>query len=276
MKPEESSSNGRNNAGNFVIYKNEPVIRLLFSIKSSPVWIGFLFFVFISLPLTLAGMLTPVNSTNSNYIEFYQNISWSISINIIFPIVAGLTAKYYIEVPKLFQELLTIPSDSCKFDRIRFIEKMDKLFNNPLLPIIIFLITLALNYVYYLQVLNKEAYSNWITNGSLFKEILGTKSGFSHSGVFSALVQVILVYWVLNVIWKSYAFSKGLFIIFSDCELDKHIKPLHEDQCSGLKRIGDVAMICNAILFLLGLYISLKVIDKLLSRNLTTRHYSAA
>jgi hypothetical protein len=38
---------------------------------------------------------------------------------------------------------------------------------------------------------------------------------------------------------------------------------LHPDRCCGLKRIGDVAMIVNTILFLFGIYLSLKVIDKI-------------
>src|SRR5712671_6685031 len=40
------------------------------------------------------------------------------------------------------------------------------------------------------------------------------------------------------------------------------IRPLHPDHCCGLRKIGDVAMLLNLTLFVLGIYVSLKVIDK--------------
>ncbi len=62
---------------------------------------------------------------------------------------------------------------------------------------------------------------------------------------------------------KSSSFSWGLNLFFNKYEFNVDVKPLHEDKCSGLKRIGDVGMIFNYIFFLIGIYLSLKVIDKL-------------
>ncbi|MFQ5912004.1 MAG: hypothetical protein ACE5JS_02360 [Nitrospinota bacterium] len=42
------------------------------------------------------------------------------------------------------------------------------------------------------------------------------------------------------------------------------IEPLHPDGCCGLGNIGAVAMKLNMISFLIGIYLSLKVIDKVI------------
>ena len=39
---------------------------------------------------------------------------------------------------------------------------------------------------------------------------------------------------------------------------------MHPDRCSGLGRIGDVAMLFNIIIFIIGIYVSLTVLDKML------------
>ena len=46
-----------------------------------------------------------------------------------------------------------------------------------------------------------------------------------------------------------------------------HIDPLHPDGCCGLKPIGNVATILNTILFLIGIYLSLRVIDRVLIQH---------
>jgi hypothetical protein len=236
--------------------------------KFSPLLIGILFFFFISLPLTFLGTITATNQDVHNYVTYWENVSWSVSIIFIFPFVVGLTAKYYLEIPKLFEKLSKKIGNKQKSELSDFISSIDKKFNNPILPIIIFLITIALNYIYYIQILDKEPYCSWITSGSLFKDSLNTKSGFTYSGIYSAFIQVILIYWILNIAWKSFVFSLALFLFFNKYKFEMDVKPLHEDKCCGLKVIGDVGMIFNAILFLIGIYISLKVMDKIVIQDL--------
>lgn len=236
--------------------------------KLTPTSIAILFFFLISLTLTFAGAFTAVNTNVDNYINYWENISWSFSILFIFPFVVGLTAKYYLEIPKLFGKLSKNIRNDQKSEFAEFISSIDKKFNNPILPLLFLLIIIGLNYIYYIQILDKEPYFSWITNGHLFKEILNTKSGFSYSGLFSAFIQVFLIYWIFNIVWKSFVFSWGLFLFFNKYKFDVDVNPLHEDKCCGLKVVGNVGMIFNTVLFLIGVYISLKVIDKIVIQAL--------
>ena len=119
-----------------------------------------------------------------------------------------------------------------------------------------------MNALYYVQQLDSPEHS-WISDGTLLKEQMGTARGFSAVGLYSAFLQTLLSYLMLNLTWTSLVFSWGLRRYFNVYRLDINVEPLHPDRCCGLKRIGDVAMIVNTILFLSGIYISLKVIDKI-------------
>ncbi|OEU72533.1 MAG: hypothetical protein BA864_14660 [Desulfuromonadales bacterium C00003093] len=268
MTPEKGTLNSNNNIGSLIIYKNEPIIRFLFSMKVTPISISILFFFFISLTLTFAGAFTAQNALVPNYVDYWENISWSISILCIFPLIVGLTAKYYNEIPRLFEELSKNiePDQASKYHE--FIRSIDKKFNYALLQVIFLLITIAINYIYYIQILDKEPYQSWITNGDLLKEVLNTRSGFTYAGLYSAIIQMTLIYWIVNIVWKSFVFSWGLLLFFNKYEFNVDVKPLHQDRCCGLRRIGEVGMIFNSILFLIGIYISLKVMDKIVIQDL--------
>jgi len=212
----------------------------------------------------------PTDSSVSNFTGYWHNISWSISMLFIFPVVMGLTTKYYLEIPKLFESLSkNIPQEEKKAnDFSAFITSLEKQFNNPVFPILFLIATIVLNYVYYVQILDKEPYRGWITNGNILKDFLYTKSGFTVSGLYSAIIQMTLVYWMLNLVWTSFVFSKGLIDLFNNYKFEIDVHPLHEDKCCGLKKIGNVSMIFNTILFFIGIYISLKVIDKIVIQGL--------
>ena len=68
---------------------------------------------------------------------------------------------------------------------------------------------------------------------------------------------------MFNVLWNTYVFTvclNGFFTEFSD---EISLEPLHPDGCCGLRRIRAVSMVFSSLLFIIGLYVSLKVIDKL-------------
>lgn len=257
-----------NNSNKLIVHRTDLIMSFLLGKNFTPLSIGLLFFLCVSAPLTIAGSCTPVNPAAENYVGYLENISWSLSIPFIFPLIAGLTASYYLEIPKIFAQLsATIrPQQASLYSE--FIASLERWFNSRSIKLAIFTTVLALNTVYYIQILNKEPYQSWISNGELFKSALHTASGFSYSGLYSAAIQVALTYWVANVIWKSFVFSRGLILFFNKYRFTFTAEPLHHDRCCGLKKIGDTGMIFNSILFLIGIYISLKVIDKIVIQEL--------
>ena len=71
------------------------------------------------------------------------------------------------------------------------------------------------------------------------------------------------IYWVLNLLWKGYVLAWGLRDFFNKRHFRIRVEPLHPDGVCGFRPIGNIASRLNVILFLLGLYLSLKVIDKI-------------
>jgi len=149
---------------------------------------------------------------------------------------------------------------------------VDRVFNPPLLAAGFLLATLGLNAIYYSQGLSKEPFQTWITNGTLLRGPLGTVSGFSVAGLISIVVQVGLIYWMMHLAWNALVFAWSLNVFFREFGPHVPVRPLHEDGCSGLRRIGDVGMVFNVILFVVGLYLSLKVIDRIVVQDLPLMH----
>jgi hypothetical protein len=123
-------------------------------------------------------------------------------------------------------------------------------------------LTIVLNLIYFHEILNQQG-DDWITSGKILSSLSGSGRGFTTVGLYAAFVQIVLLYWVINLIWRGVVLAWGLHELFNKRNFPVKIQPLHPDRCSGLSRIGDVAMLLNLTLFLLGIYISLKVVDKI-------------
>lgn len=251
-----------------VIYKNEPLIRLITrSPYANPLSLGVSFFVFVSLPLTVWAVFSqPGPENGENFVTFPENISWSVSIIYLFPFVVALTLKYYQSIPELFEYLFLKLQDKPESRVEDFRKLLDRKFNAKSPPIVIFSATVALNVIYFVQTLNDEDI-RWLSSGSLLQSQLGTDHGFSPVGLYAQFIQIVLIYWILMVVWKGFVFAWALHRFFKTEHHTLHIDPLHPDGCCGLKRIGNVASILNLILFLIGVYLSLRIIDKMLIQN---------
>jgi hypothetical protein len=251
-----------------LIYKNEPLIYLITrSPYANPISLGALFFFLVSLPLTLWAILSqPSPENNKDFVTFLENISWSVSIIYLFPFVVALTLKYYESIPELFYYLFSRLNGEDKEGLEDFEKQLDKSFNAISTPIFIFVITVALNIIYFQQTLNDEDI-RWLSSGSLLQSLLDTKHGFSPVGLYAQFIQILLIYWILMAIWKGFVFAWALHRFFKIKHDAIAIDPLHPDGSCGLKRIGNVASILNLILFLIGVYLSLRIIDKAMIQN---------
>ena len=247
------------------VCRSEPVARMLLSRNLGPVGTTLVFFLTASLPLTVWAALAPgaPPQEGGKFTGYFANVSWSISMLGIFPLVVGLSVKYFQEIPKLFVHLATSkPPSRSPAEYEAFQTWLSRQFNRAAVPMVMLLLTLVLNVVYYYQILKYEPDQSWITNGPLLRDRFGLPAGLSYVGAFSAVIQVSLIYWMGNLAWKSFVLAWGLHRYFNTERLDVHVDPLHVDGCCGLRRIGEVSMIFNGIMFLIGIYLSLKVIDK--------------
>lgn len=248
------------------VYRTEPLMRLIAKLRFTPITLGLAFLFVISLVLTFwADQTTPPDSPppeDSNYLSYFKNISWSISILYLFPFVVALTLQYYQTIPRLFEYLFNdiVGKNTNHQDRKEFYQWLDKRFNFPHLWILFLSITLLLNWGYFYQISEELS---WMTihPNEILKSIL--KVRLSPIGQFAAVIQIVLIYWVFNLLYRGSILAWGLHEFFNRRNFNINIDPLHPDGCCGLRPIGSTAMLLNMILFILGIYVSLKVIDKI-------------
>lgn len=252
------------------VYRTELLIRFLASFKFiTPTTLGIFFFFAVSLPLTVWATLEgqPLPGNADDYVSYLKNISWSVSLLYLFPFVVGLTLKFYQEIPKLFSYLYdSVVESGAENDVNEFKHWLDKRFNGRVHPFAMIALTLGLNWLYFVQILDRHI-PNWMTGGELLKDFFNTNHGLTSAGLVAAIIQIILIYWVFMLVWKTVIFSWGLHEFFNR-RFGIKIDLLHPDGNCGLKPLNDTVMYLNYILLLLGMYVSLKVVDKIVIQNL--------
>lgn len=239
-----------------------------------PAYAGLVFFV-VSVAFILLGVRDFKSHMDNNYINYFMNFSWSLSLTFIFPIVITLTLLYYHEVPKLFESLFNNltslgPNGEIEPSKpgVEQITKDDymvsilKPFNNRLSVFLIFFLSLIINFVHYVQVLNnEEERSNWIVDGEFYLFFIETKKAITGFGYLSFFVQLFLIFWVMIFLWRSFLVSRALLKFYN--EVNVKVKPFHGDGHCGFKPISDISLLLGLIFMLLGFYIILKIYDKL-------------
>jgi hypothetical protein len=248
------------------VFRKEPLMRAIAATGVSPVGLGIGFFLSVSLPLSVwASLLEPLK-VEAGYVSYFDNISWSISMVFLFPFVVSLTLKYYLEIPILFEFLLQKTDQSHKH-LDEFYTWLDRRFNSYWVSSAALALTIGLNMIYFYQIFQHQEFTDWITSGKLLGFLSTRGRGLTTVGLYAALIQTVLVYWILNLLWRGAILAWGLHELFNKRNYPVKIQPLHPDHCCGLRKIGDVAMLLNLTLFVLGIYISLKVIDKIVIQN---------
>ena len=94
--------------GKLLVYRNEPLLHSLTKFGLNPIQLGVGFFLLVTVPLTIWAIAfdASVDIENSGYVSYLENVSWSLSLIYIFPLIIGLTHKYYNEIPRLFDYLI--------------------------------------------------------------------------------------------------------------------------------------------------------------------------
>jgi len=258
----------QDDATKLVLWDKEPLMRMLAK-RLTPVSFGIFFLVCVSLPLCI---LAYIFDSEYFVIGFFENISWSISVVFLFPLLAWLGFKYYEEIPKLFDHLLEDVAEGIPNEKkVDFYKWLDARFNNYASTILIFILSLSLALIFFYekQYDCQKGWEGWMFGGDLFyfsaEFVRGC--GFTGVGFLAAIIQFVIGYWCMNLAFRAAVCYWGLYEFFNNKKkwnFRIRVNHLHPDRCCGLGRIGDLAMLFNVILFIIGMYVSLTVIDKIL------------
>lgn len=236
----------------------------------SPLQFGLSFLILVAIPLTLwslhADQDMPIHINGVLYVTYLQNVSWSISLLVIFPLFLGLSLHFYNIYPGILQYLYNttaIEPDKAVFDNL--CKKIDRSVNHKIIPFAAILVATIVTAYFYINYLSICEVISWITNGSHLKATCdnGLQKGFTNRGVTAIVIQVMLTTWVLIFVIRSLLFIRGLFDLFNSKETNVCLDPFHPDGVSGLARLSQLATLQAMMLFLLGIYVSLKVIDRI-------------
>ena len=201
------------------------------------------------------------------YLWYYENISWSISLLLIFPTVLGLSLNYYQKAPMVLQHLYTTlvkPANPDAYNKL--CQRITRTANFRLLPSLLIICAVAVNILYFRSlILNPDEPNSWmlINEPLTILDHFHFKHRFTAMGLVGALIQIYLTYWVLMLLVKNLIFIRGLYRFFQDDNFTIKLDPIHPDGVSGLGQLKDLATLQASILLLFGLYASLKVIDKI-------------
>src|SRR5438093_3519274 len=201
-----------------IVFRKEPLVRAIAATGVSPVTLGIWFFISVSLTLSVWAKLSePPPHEGAHYLSFFQNISWSISIIYLFPFMVSLTLKYYLEIPNLFAFLLdqTTLNHGNQTELDKFYAWLDRRFNSYWVTGGALALTIGLNLVYFYEILDHQGDTDWITSGKLFGSSSTRGRGFTTVGLYAALIQIVLIYWVINLIWRGVVVGWGLQEFFN-------------------------------------------------------------
>ena len=263
----------------FNIYEKEPLTKFLAEAAcEKPYRLAIAFLGLVTLPMfSFAFYHDCIFNKELGHFMFIQNVSWSLSMVFLYPFIIALSLKYYHEIPQLFDNLFsTVIKVKDDENRKNFSNWLKSMFNNSYATVIIAILALCGNIYYFYQILNSSK-TDWMNDGVIFKGVyewthfkfihFKLEHGFTLTGYYAAIVQTLLSYWLFHLVYRGIVFSMGLYSLFNSKKFTLDINPYHPDGCCGLRQISKVATTLNVSVFLLGIYASLKVIDKLDFQN---------
>ena len=257
------------------VYQYEVILNWLTKKKVSPAILGLGFFLLVPLPLTAWSFIFETNhfdfSVDSG-ISYIENISWSISMFYLFPFILVLSLSYYRAIPDLFfNELIgkvVIPRSSDANFLHEYKKEFFSQFNQWWIPVSALLISVGLT-LFYLYNVKDNPFEGWLFQYTQESGVMDDTKRITGIGIYATLIQIALGYWILNLAARALIFSRALNELFSGKRFTVKLNPAHEDNACGLSRIFQVSTMLNVIIFLIGIYMSLIVIDKWVIQNVS-------
>lgn len=226
--------------------------------KVSPIFAGLILSVTGVIFILLARGLGVLDTKPGILIGYLQNLSWSFSMLVLFPLITVSIAHYYNLIPRLIDKLFLDHETEISKD---FRERVTKHFNNPYYWLLVFSIILSLQYVYFDDLTSGNAWI-WRQDGKCPERGV-VLDCLNPLGWTAAFVQLVLAFIFSTFLFRAISLAACLTSLFADKEYAANIVPLHPDGVSGLGHVRQIIVSANLVLFLLGMYVSLYLFDKI-------------
>jgi len=182
--------------------------------------------------------------------------------------MVGLIYKYYLSFPRVLGQLVESLVPDISEEAINEYEKcLDKRFNRSYIWLAILILVLIGNLLYFYQIIMKSEFTQeWMTYSQYAWHIVDNK-GLTLAGILAFFIQGFLLYLIITFVVKTLVFIYTLYEFFSSKRFNVELDPLHFDGVCGLRQIAKIDTQLAFILFLIGIYLSFKVIDKLIVQD---------
>jgi hypothetical protein len=245
---------------------NEPIVKLLARLRLTALQASLLFWLLISLPISYWAYVN--EQTSGANLSFYQNLSWPVAINLLFPLFIFAVVQFYYMLPDLIGSLVDLcaPSGRDGIEASQIFNRVTRRLRSRFTARIVFLTSVVFTLSIAHQLLN-QGFEGWMTEGEYFSFLSAQGSGLTGLGVFALLVELVLMYWVLMFLIQSIFLILAIKEIFESDEWTVRYEPGHADLCCGFKLVGDVSLRIYIALIILGVYLMIKLYDKLLIQD---------
>ena len=227
--------------------------KLLRSKHPKPINVSLLYFMVSFVGTLVFGLITGHFTDDSFGIMMKDDYINLVNIGLIAPIAIGLFTNLYNKIDDIFYSLrrnnvFVVTSDSEK-DIKKIIAKTQKAYENKFVVFISLILSI-------------------ITNVFLMLLLKGAWNGI-YGGITSFYFRLFII---LNFYIVPLIFYKSIITIISMRDvfnLKLKLQPLHPDNCSGIKPLGDLAIAINYFAVLILLYFTiLAVFDPSLKQNI--------
>ncbi|MCJ8325319.1 MAG: hypothetical protein HRU29_15480 [Rhizobiales bacterium] len=243
---------------------DEPIMNLVAFMKLSPFSVSLLFLVFISLPISIWGYMSGQDSADLSSLSFFENLSWPVAINFIFPLFLYVSLQFYYLLPRLMVSLVDLceVGASNNLPKNEIYNQITRWHRNKLIPRALIFIVFVFAVVNAGQLLN-QGFTGWMTEGVYFSFLSTQGSGFTGLGIFALCIEFVMMYWVLLFFIQNVMLIMAIKLVFHNRAWRVRYEPGHPDRCCGFKLVGDVALRTYIGLTILGVYLIIKIYDKI-------------
>ena len=260
MKNTSQKTDSSQNETEFSVCANDPLIRLFARYDLGPVWLSVGFLILAALFTAWLWYCYPELNEFNKYLTYTENVSWFLSLIFIFPFVLGLIYKYYLDIPQATVNTYEkLGDDAAVANFAAYWSDKFKKIDHPGIVVLVIVLSIVGNEAYFVKIYLNEPANSWMVQESIEGNY---DFSVTAAGWVAVLIQTFLTYWIITFAIKGFLYIRYLHEFFSIHRKDINVNTMHADGLSGLSEIARLATWQSTILLLMGIYVSLKVIDK--------------